>query len=191
MTNPPRNISYRDLPPQQKNADGKWICRWCGKVCPGRRRSWCSDECLNAYWILRSPSYARHRTYERDKGVCAICGLDTNMVGSVLGYLQGSAKRGRDGKYYYIAPDWYGNSERRLWHGEWRQWLFDTLEITVGGHGHLWEADHIVPVAEGGGSCGLDNIRTLCVGCHKAETRKLHGRLKHKRKGQEILFESE
>lgn len=29
-----------------------------------------------------------------------------------------------------------------------------------------WEADHIVPVADGGGLCGLDNYRLLCRACH-------------------------
>ena len=33
-----------------------------------------------------------------------------------------------------------------------------------------WEADHIVPVAEGGGECGLDNYRLLCRPCHVAVT---------------------
>ena len=32
--------------------------------------------------------------------------------------------------------------------------------------GHLWHADHVVPVARGGGQCGLENVRTLCVLCH-------------------------
>ena len=41
------------------------------------------------------------------------------------------------------------------------------------GTGDLWQADHIVPVIEGGGECGLDNYRTLCTACHKAETAKL------------------
>ena len=36
-----------------------------------------------------------------------------------------------------------------------------------------WEADHVIPVVKGGGFCGLDNYRTLCVPCHKAETAKL------------------
>ena len=39
--------------------------------------------------------------------------------------------------------------------------------------GHLWQADHIIPVIEGGGSCGLENIRTLCTACHRQETKKL------------------
>jgi 5-methylcytosine-specific restriction protein A len=33
-----------------------------------------------------------------------------------------------------------------------------------------WEADHIVPVADGGGECGLDNYRLLCRACHVAVT---------------------
>ena len=41
------------------------------------------------------------------------------------------------------------------------------------GSGHLWQADHIVPVVEGGGVCGIDNYRTLCTACHKAETAEL------------------
>jgi 5-methylcytosine-specific restriction endonuclease McrA len=34
----------------------------------------------------------------------------------------------------------------------------------------LWDADHIVPVAEGGGECDLANMRTLCLKCHRAAT---------------------
>jgi 5-methylcytosine-specific restriction enzyme A len=33
-----------------------------------------------------------------------------------------------------------------------------------------WEADHIIPVADGGGECGLDNYRLLCRPCHVAVT---------------------
>lgn len=38
-----------------------------------------------------------------------------------------------------------------------------------------WEADHMLPVVEGGDS-NLDNIRTLCVPCHRKVTRELHFR---------------
>jgi 5-methylcytosine-specific restriction endonuclease McrA len=45
-----------------------------------------------------------------------------------------------------------------------------------------WEADHIVPVSEGGGLCGLDGYRTLCKGrgtnnCHGKVTGELRRRL--------------
>lgn len=33
-----------------------------------------------------------------------------------------------------------------------------------------WEADHITPVRQGGGACGLDNFQTLCADCHKEKT---------------------
>lgn len=42
---------------------------------------------------------------------------------------------------------------------------------------NLWDADHIVPVAEGGGECDLSNMRTLCLPCHRAATAELRRRL--------------
>ena len=43
--------------------------------------------------------------------------------------------------------------------------------------GSFWQADHIVPVSEGGGECDLSNMRTLCDVCHAAETAALRARL--------------
>ena len=43
--------------------------------------------------------------------------------------------------------------------------------------GAFWQMDHETPVAEGGGSCGSDNLRTLCTPCHAAATRDLAARL--------------
>lgn len=48
--------------------------------------------------------------------------------------------------------------------------------------GHFWQSDHINPVAEGGGSCGLGNLRTLCTPCHAVETARLAARLAETRK---------
>ena len=53
----------------------------------------------------------------------------------------------------------------------------------VAGRSSGWEADHIVPVVEGGGSCGLENIRTLCIPCHRRETAALAGRRAARRRG--------
>jgi len=50
-----------------------------------------------------------------------------------------------------------------------------------------WEADHIVPLAEGGDS-SLENYRTLCIECHKSATRMLRRRIsKARRCAQEVL----
>ena len=51
------------------------------------------------------------------------------------------------------------------------------FEKDWGGRRHLWDADHIVPVAEGGGECDLANMRTLCLKCHRAVTAELRKRL--------------
>jgi hypothetical protein len=42
----------------------------------------------------------------------------------------------------------------------------------------LWDADHELPVAEGGGECDLDNMRTLCLICHRRVTSELRARLR-------------
>lgn len=36
-----------------------------------------------------------------------------------------------------------------------------------------WEADHIIPVSEGGGGCTISNYQTLCLECHKQKTYNL------------------
>ena len=41
---------------------------------------------------------------------------------------------------------------------------------------HLWDADHVVPVVEGGGECDLSNMRTLCLKCHREATASLRAR---------------
>jgi hypothetical protein len=40
----------------------------------------------------------------------------------------------------------------------------------------LWDADHILPVSEGGGECDLDNPRTLRLICHRQQTLVLRQR---------------
>jgi 5-methylcytosine-specific restriction endonuclease McrA len=44
--------------------------------------------------------------------------------------------------------------------------------------GDFWQVDHIQAVSEGGGGCGLENLRTLCVPCHNSETEALRARLR-------------
>ena len=53
--------------------------------------------------------------------------------------------------------------------------------------GMFWQADHVVPVAEGGGQCDLTNLRTLCTQCHARETKELAARLVHQRRAKQAV----
>lgn len=44
------------------------------------------------------------------------------------------------------------------------------------------QVDHVVPIAEGGGCCGLENLRLLCWECHNGVSAELAARLAAKRK---------
>lgn len=54
----------------------KGHCRWCQKPVPPPRRTWCSDACVEEYLVRSSAAHARRRVLERDRGICAACGLD-------------------------------------------------------------------------------------------------------------------
>ena len=69
------------LPATFTNKRVPGFCRWCGLeiVEKGKRltrRSW-HPECVTAYFIATSSTAQRRALWERDKGVCRQCGLDT------------------------------------------------------------------------------------------------------------------
>lgn len=82
--------------------------------------------------------------YKRDRGVCALCGLDT--VAARERWANTWPPHLRSGFWTDLGyPNWF-RPERRP-----------------------WEADHIRPVCEGGTS-DLTNFRTLCIPCHSRES---------------------
>ena len=142
--------SWKDYPARKVN--GKWLCRWCGKECSGRRTSFCSNQCGHELSLRCSTSYLRAVVRKRDKGVCALCGLHTIKIQRELGRI----RRTEGLQAYYKAKKKLGVPRHRK---------------------TLWDADHEVPVCRDGGECGLENIRTLCIWCHRKETNKLRRQL--------------
>lgn len=135
----------------KKNAEGKNLCRYCNGVVTPPRRSFCSKECVHEWSIRSSTSYARSCARRRDKGICAICKLDTTKLRKELNRLP-TAER-------YVRAAELGIPKHRAYRKS------------------LWDLDHIIPVSEGGGSCGLENLRTLCLPCHRKVTAELRARL--------------
>lgn len=133
-----------------KDENGLTCCRWCGKGVKPPRRTMCSPECVHEILIRTNGRYLRDCVYKRDKGICAICNQDTKLIAK-----EALSLEGEDKKKFLI--DNRILLKRKIWkrkHG-----------------GGLWDADHIIPVKDGGGQCGLDNIRTLCIPCHKQITK--------------------
>ena len=138
----------------KKGPNGYRLCRFCKKEVSPPRRTFCSDVCVHEWKIRSDAKYMRQFVYQRDLGLCAICREDTRYQKIKVEDLE---------KRYRV----YGDKTP----------YFDYLKklnITeFESKKSIWHADHILPVSMGGGETGLDNIRTLCVKCHKAETKKL------------------
>ena len=49
-------------------------CRICKKPLPKRRRSWCSQECVEHYRLMTDWNYIRGKILERDQYRCQRCG---------------------------------------------------------------------------------------------------------------------
>ena len=135
-----------------KGPNGLALCRWCDlEILAKRRRTFCSDYCVHQWRLRTDPGYLRDQVFARDRGICAVCHADTIAIYSALKRARGPARQ--------AGLSFYG-----------------IKSITA--RRSLWDADHIRPVAEGGGQCDLDNLRTLCVPCHREATAQLRTRLR-------------
>lgn len=135
--------------------NGLPLCRWCDlEILVRRRRTFCSEFCVHQWRLRSDPGYLRDQVFARDKGRCAICLADTIAIFAALKRAHGAALEA--GLRFYCLR-------------------------SVKARRSLWDADHIVPVAEGGGQCDVDNIRTLCLVCHREETARLRTRLRARR----------
>ena len=150
----------------------KGFCTYCGGNVTPPRRNWCSDKCIDEHRIRRDPSYARSSVFARDHGVCALCRQDTQAMHDALSGIKRAwldfARSGQTER----AKEQCAKAEQLWLEVTGRRRVMATLDM-IRGLPHLWEADHIVPVVEGGGECGLDGYRTLCLRCHRSETAAL------------------
>lgn len=152
-----RTIPSARKTPQPLGPNGERLCRWCkGPVAPPRI-TFCCNECVHEWRLRSSPSYARSCVRQRDRGVCSKCGTDTYKI-----------SRG-------MRKPLHGETEaqwKRRVKAIRKKYKIGPKRVT------LWDMDHIQEVASGGGLCGLDNLVTLCVLCHKNKTKKFVKKLR-------------
>jgi 5-methylcytosine-specific restriction endonuclease McrA len=140
---------WADRTALRKGEQGRNLCRWCGLEVPPRRFTFCSEWCVHEWKLRTDPGYLREQVFRRDRGICSACGIDTQACYFEL-------KRARGAKREKLLSRW---GLRKLTRKS------------------LWDADHVLAVAEGGGECDLGNLRTLCLVCHRQKTSELRMRL--------------
>src|SRR4051794_29865902 len=60
-----------------RGASGRALCRWCALEVPKGRRTFCGETCVHEWKLRTNPGYLRDKVFERDRGVCAQCAVDT------------------------------------------------------------------------------------------------------------------
>ena len=163
--------------------EGQPQCRRCLAVLRLPHSAFCSASCEHEFRIRSSPGYARMAVYRRDRGVCTHCRLDCGLLDRVVARL-------RHGVLRTPSEAIVETSEVRIAdlvdeEGEKTAlWLIEELGLGRRKRAcSLWQVDHRIAFIEGGADCGLGNLRTLCLSCHRLQTRELHQRLKTRRHG--------
>ncbi len=105
----------------------------------------------------------RAEVFERDQQTCQVCGLSIEFLAGWL-FPRSSPLRAEALEKYPWAAKAYNIND-------------------------LWDLDHRIPVIQGGGELGIENLRTCCRGCHKELTKVLAGQRKRlpKKKYQQWL----
>lgn len=182
----PEEAGYVEPSKLPRGPNGYPLCRKCGTETPSKRNTFCSDACVHEWKLRTQPAYQARHVLERDKGVCESCGTDCEgVVVNLYALLDvdrcarwGVAKGARMPQDFVhgfeVAAGFFGFACDAMRLPEHLRFL----------RRRLWEMDHRIPVAEGGGSCGLENLRTLCWACHRRATKELAARRAERRRSE-------
>lgn len=174
-----KRVPEHEMP---KGPNGRKLCRWCQQEVPPPKRTFCGPECLHEYSLRKDSQYLRRCVENRDGGICALCGLDTEKLKRIAKKLDRLDWETTEGK---SKINWHGKTSKIYIKitakYPWSYKLCHSMSMKQKIN-WFWEADHILEVVKGGGACGLDNIQTLCIGCHRQKTQNLLRELRGSRK---------
>ena len=78
-------IDPSSLPRNEHNLP---MCRWCSHGVKPPRRTFCSQTCAHEHMLRTNPSYMRKQCFERDKGICKSCNIDTKKTAQEIRSLE-------------------------------------------------------------------------------------------------------
>lgn len=141
---------------------GYRLCRFCKHEVMPPRKTFCSATCIHEWKLRSSTKYLRKFIYERDLGVCAICSIDTRYTKIELENAARDSMR-ESGQWYWEDHPLFLRACAKY-------------KLTISeSKKSLWQADHIIEVADGGGESDMANFQSLCISCHReksAESRR-------------------
>jgi len=146
-------------------------CAWCGEqLSRAHKRAksvYCNQSCAEEGRLRRGGRFAskniRTAIFALEGGQCSLCNVDAQQIYEQVLALQPSERLNK-----LLGAKWkLPRSACAV------QKLLNNPK-----EGDFWQVDHIKAVSTGGGNCGLENLRTLCVPCHQRETEKLRSTLK-------------
>ena len=134
---------FADRAALPKGTNGRTLCRWCSLEVPTRRFTFCSDWCVHEWRLRSDPGYLREQVLRRDRGVCAICRVDTRAAYGELRRSRGShrlrllAKWGSSGSHARVCgmPIISWPSRKAVGSAIWRTYAPCVFSVTGG---KLW-----------------------------------------------------
>jgi HNH endonuclease len=145
-------------------------CAWCSSDLTQAQRIakavYCSQECAETGRLRRggwASTAIRSAMFALEGGVCQKCNINAHAFYEQITALEPAERLNR-----YQSAKWRMPASNKAYQSM----------VNEPKEGDFWQVDHKVAVAEGGGNCGLENLRTLCVPCHRDETEKLRVRLR-------------
>eukprot|EP00931_Biecheleriopsis_adriatica_P054214 TRINITY_DN31885_c0_g1_i2.p1 TRINITY_DN31885_c0_g1~~TRINITY_DN31885_c0_g1_i2.p1 ORF type:complete len:1469 (+),score=253.20 TRINITY_DN31885_c0_g1_i2:117-4523(+) len=115
----------------------------------------CGGQCRESYFVKRKSECARQALLALEGGICRRCGIDTEQLKVREAFFgeSGAANSAERSMFARLT------TARRL----------KLLENPK--RANLWEADHVLAVADGGGESEITNFQTLCLACHGDKTK--------------------
>lgn len=142
-----RNYRLSDL----KSENGR--CIWCLEQLTGKRYKWCSANCINfaLAWSAPQRPNGLYILMVKQDWHCQSCKFDFKPArdAAIKSPLKKHSRSYKKDKYFYLMKGL-------------RSFCNDRKP----------EVDHIVSVALGGQSIGMENVQMLCSICHKEKSKK-------------------